>query len=86
MKNVLKKLCAVSGLRAFAGFRLSLVDIRVVILSSGEPGSLRSPTTSLIDQVVRENGWAASLPSHMSYNPTCLNHHPHHRALTQNLL
>lgn len=49
----------------------SLVDIRVVILSSGEPGRLRSPTTSLIDQVVREKGWAASLPTHTSYNPIC---------------
>lgn len=48
-----------------------LLTSHVVILSSGEPGSLWSPTTSLIDQVVTEKGWAASLPAHMSYTPTC---------------
>jgi len=48
-----------------------VVDIHVVILSSGEPGRLWSPITSLIDQVVTEKGWAASLPAHTSYTPTC---------------
>lgn len=43
----------------------------VVILSSGKPRSLRSPTTSLIDQVVMKKGWAASLPAHTGYTPTC---------------
>ncbi len=68
---------AVSGQRASAAFWLRLVpvdavvDIHVVILSSGEPRRLWSPTTSLIDQVVTEKGWAASLPAHTSYTPTC---------------
>lgn len=48
-----------------------LLTSHVVILSSGEPGRLWSPTTSLIDQVVTEKGWAASLPAHTSYTPTC---------------
>lgn len=49
----------------------TVVDVQVVVLSSREPGRLWSSTESLIDQVVTEKGWAASLPAHMSYTPPC---------------
>lgn len=49
----------------------AVVDIHVVIPNPEEPGRLWSPTTSLIDQVVTEKGWAASLPAHTSYTPKC---------------
>lgn len=49
----------------------AVVDIQVVVLSSREPGRLWSSTASLTDQVVTEKGWAACLPAHTSYTPTC---------------